>query len=153
VNVVAVQQCITTVSDAALKDYSHRRESWQAARRIEQIAAGGVPLKYMHGHGRSARDRAVYMGVREATPGAVLDADLRPDRVRVQFDDDEVLDEAIVTIGRTGYLVREGAVHEPFDEQRIRAVGVDNVGPLRARHDVEEVLHVSRTAAVPFAFA
>ena len=91
------------------------RESWQAARRAEQVVAGRVPLKYMHGHGRAVRDRAVDLGVRDATPGAVLDADLRADRVRVQFDDDEVLDEAIVAIGRTGYLVRERAVHELLD--------------------------------------
>jgi hypothetical protein len=50
-------------------------------------------------------------------------------------------------------LVRERAVHEPFDQQRIRAIGVDNVGPLRTGHDVEEVPHVSRTGAVPFGFA
>ena len=129
------------------------RESWQAARRTEQVVAGRVPLKHMHGDGRAARDRAIDMGVRDATPGAVLDADLRADRVRVQFDDDEVLDEAIVAIGRTGHLVRERAVHEPFDQQRIWAIGVDNVGPLRTGHDVEEVLHVSRTGAVPFGFA
>ena len=129
------------------------RESWQAARRTEQVVAGRVPLKYMHGDGRAARNRAIDMGVRGATPGAVLDADFRADRVRVQFDDDEVLDEAIVAIGRTGYLVRERAVHEPSDQQRIRAIGVDNVGPLRTGHDVEEVPHVSRTGAVPFGFA
>src|SRR6266576_2999543 len=99
-------------------------ESWQAARRTEQVVAVRVPLKYMHGDGRAARNRAIDMGVRGATPGAVLDADLRADRARVQFDDDEVLDEAIVAIGRTGHLVRERAVHKPLDQQRIRAIGV-----------------------------
>jgi hypothetical protein len=128
------------------------RESWQAARRAEQIVPGLVPLQGVHGDCRATRDGAVDMGVRHATPGAVLDADLSADRLRVQFDDDEVLDEAIVAIGCTGHLVRERTVHEPLDQQRIRSVGVNNIGPLRTRHDVEEARHVNRTAAVRFWF-
>ena len=129
------------------------RESWQAARRTEQIVAGLVPLKNMYRDYRATRDGAVDMGVRHATPGAVLDADLGADRLRVQFDDDKVLDEPIVAIGGPGHLVRERTVHEPLDDQRIRAVGVYNIRPLRLGHDVEEVLHVNRTAAVRFGFA
>jgi len=128
------------------------RESWQAAGRTEQIVAGPVPLKGMHGHRGATRNGAVDMGVRPATPGAVLDADLGADRMRVQLDDDEILDEAIVAIGCTGHLVSERTVHEPLDQQRIRAIGVDNIRPLRLGHDVEEVLHVNRIAAVRFGF-
>ena len=128
------------------------RESWQAARRTEQIVTRRVALKRMHGDRRATRDGAVDMGVRHAAPRAVLDTDLGTDRVRVQFDDDEVIDEAIVAIGRTGHLVSERTVHEPLDQQRIRAVGVDNLDPLRTGHDVEEVLHVNRTADARFGF-
>ncbi len=92
------------------------------------------------------------MGVRSATPGAVLDADLGADRMRVQLDDDEILDEAIVAIGCTGHLVSERTVHEPLDQQRIRAIDVDNIRPLGLGHDVEEMLHVNRIAAVRFGF-
>ena len=115
--------------------------------------AGRISVKYVHRYGRATRDGTVDMGIRDTAAGAVLDPDLGADRIRVQFDDDEVIDEAIVAIGRTGHLVHIRAVHEPFDEQRIRAVGVHNVGPPRTGHDVEEVLHVSRTAAVPCEFA
>jgi len=128
------------------------RESWQAAGRTEQIVAGPVPLKGMHGDRGATRNGAVDMGVRPATPGAVLDADLGADRMRVQLDHYEILDEAIVAIGCTGHLVGERTVHEPLGQQRIRAIGVDNIRPLRLGHDVEEVLHVNRTGAVRFGF-
>jgi hypothetical protein len=128
------------------------RESWQAAQPAEQIVAGPVPPKGMHGHRGATRNGAVDMGVRPTTPGAVLDADLGPDRMRVQLDDDEILDEAIVAIGCTGHLVGERTVHEPLGQQRIRPIGVDNIRPLRLGHNVEEVLHVNRTGAVRFGF-
>ena len=115
--------------------------------------AGRVALKSMHGYSRATRDRAIDVGVRAATAGAVLDADLGADPVRIQLDDDQVIEEAIMAIGRAGYLVRERTVDETFDEQRIRAVDADNGGPLSPGHDVEQMLHVSRTAAAPFGFA
>ena len=72
--------------------------------------------------------------------------------MRIQADDDEILDEAIVAIGCTVTWSANDSARTPRSAAN-PAIGLDNIHDCaRLGHDVEEVLHVNRIAAVRFGF-